>query len=183
MTVKEIIIAAATELGIADEVRAFIEGEAETGKAKTDTLVRCFNLVENEVARDYLPLYAEEVLETETGAVYYEELEKSAVRILGIEDEWGNSLAYKLFPEYLKTQSGKICVRYTYTPTEKDIDGESDFTLYASLRLFAYGVAAEYALATGAFEEAAVWDKKYKDAIHAAYKLRSVKKIQSRRWV
>ena len=183
MTVKEIIIAAATELGIADEVRAFVNGESEEGKPKAEALLRCFNLVENELALDYLPLYAEEVLETETGAVYYAELEKTAVRIVGIEDEWGNSVAFKLFPEYLKTQAGKICVRYTYTPAEKDMDGESDFTLYASVRLFAYGVAAEYALANGEFEEAAVWDKKYKDAITAAYKLRSVKKIRSRRWV
>lgn len=39
-----------------------------------------------------------------------------------------------------------------------------------SPRLFAYGIAAEYCLACGLFEEAAVWDKKYKDALTAAYR-------------
>ena len=183
MTVKEIIIAAAAELGFGDEVRAYIDGTADEGKTKTENLLRCFNLVENEVALDYLPLYAEEELETETGAVEYETLERPVVQVLAVEDEWGNSVKFKLFPKYLKTQAGKIKLRYTYMPAEKGLDEDSDFTLQASVRLFSYGVAAEYALANGLFEEAAVWDKKYKDAIAAAYRLRSAKKIRSRRWV
>ncbi|MBQ8322562.1 MAG: hypothetical protein IJX91_01200 [Clostridia bacterium] len=182
MTVKEIIIAAAAELGIADEVRAYVDGTADDGKGKTEDLLRCFNLVENELALDYLPLYAEDEFESTTGAIYYTQFERGVVRVLGVEDEWGNAAAFKLFPEYLKTQSGKVRVRYTYTPEAKGLDGESDFVLNASVRLFAYGIAAEYALANGLFEDAAVWDKKYKDAIGAAYRLRSGKKIRSRRW-
>lgn len=184
MTVKEIILAAAYELGIVEKVQVYFKGESTDTDAETiaKALLRCFNLVENEVALDYLPLLAEEMMETETGAVYYSSLSREAARVIGVWDEWGNAVPFTLFPDYLKTQPQKVLVRYTYLPQEKSFGDESDFTLGASVRLFAYGVAAEYALASGLFEEAAVWDKKYKDAIKAAYSAKPARRIRSRRW-
>lgn len=183
MTVKEIILAAAQELGLAEEVKGYLDGTSSDGQDVTEALLRCFNLVENEVALDYLPLVAEEELETDTGAVFYSELSRAAVRIIKVTDGWGNEAEYKLFPEYLKTQAGKVKIRYTYTPREKTLEDSSDFLLYASVRLLAYGIAAEYSLSCGHFEDAAVWDKKYKDAVAAAYRGKPNKRIQSRRWV
>ncbi len=242
MTVKEIVLAAAYELGVADELKKYLDsiaaGESEgsntmdgsanlgdgtdgeegsdtlegsdvldgsegsggsdgvevvsvkagetdvaDGKKLAEALLRCFNIVESELAVDYLPLFAEEEMETETGVVYYSELARSAVRVVKVTDAWGNETPFKLFPEYLKTQAGKVKIRYTYAPQEKTLDGSSDFLLYASVRLFAYGIAAEYSLSCGYFEDAAVWDKKYKDAIAAAYRKKPCKRIQSRRWV
>lgn len=183
MTVLEIIRAAATELGLADEVNDYLEGNSDNAKADTENLLRCFNLVENELALDYLPLHAEEELETQTGAIYYSEFSRAAVRVLKVTDGWGNELAFKLFPEYIKTQSDRVRVTYTYTPTEKGFADESEFLSLVSVRLFAYGVAAEFCLSSGRFEEAAVWDNKYKEAISRAYRALPSKKIRSRRWV
>lgn len=184
MTVKEIILAAACELGIGEKVEAYLAGKSTDAETETiaKALLRCFNLVENEVALDYLPLLAEEELETETGIVHYTSLSREAARVVGVWDEWGNSAPFTLFPDYLKTQPQKVLVRYTYLPKEKTFESESDFTLGASVRLFAYGVAAEYALASGLFEEAAVWEKKYKNAIKAAYCSKPARRIRSRRW-
>ncbi len=183
MKVKECILSAATQLGIGDDIEEYFSGASTLGEADALCLLRCFNLVENELALDYLPLFCEDTLESGTGAVFFSELSQAAVRIVKVMDERGEELPFTLFPEYLKTQAGKLVIRYTYTPKEKGFEDESSFVLYASVRLFAYGIAAEYALANGLFEEAAVWDKKYKDAIAAAYRSRKAKKIQSRRWV
>ena len=108
MKVLDIILAAATELGIADEVNSYVLGDSENAKADTENLLRAFNLVENELALDYLPLIAEEEVETTTGAIEYSAFSRSAVRILQITDAWGNELAFKLFPNYVKTQCGKV---------------------------------------------------------------------------
>ena len=183
MTVKECVLGAADLVGIGETVRAYLDGQALDGEAETAALLRCFNLVENELALDYFPLQAEEELETETGAIFYSKLSRPVVRILRVCDESGASVAFKLFPEYLKTDAGKVTVRYTYTPAEKGLDGASDFYTLVSARLTAYGMAAEYQLQNGAFEDAAVWDKKYKDAIKAAYRTGRCGKIAARRWV
>ncbi len=183
ITVKEVLIAAANHLGIAASVQAYFNGMNLMDTEEVDALLRCFNLVESELAFDYLPLYVEEEVETETGVVYYSELSNAVVRVVKVEDEWGNDSPFRLFPEYLKTQGGRVKIRYAYAPTPKTLTGESDYRLYASVRLFSYGVAAEYALAQGLFEDAAVWDKKYKDAITAAYRAKPCRVIRSRRWV
>ena len=182
MTVKEIILAAASELGIFKEVEGYFTYNSANGEEQAKALLRAFNLVENEIAMDYLPLLAEEEMQSDTGAIHYSSLSREPVRVIGVWDEWDNPVAFTLFPDYLKTQPGKVRVRYTYLPKEKTFQDESDFTLQASVRLFAYGVAAEYSLASGFFEEAAVWDKKYKDAIKAAYSAKPPRRIRSRRW-
>lgn len=182
MKVKDIILTAANELGIGTEMAAYYSGSATAGEEDAHLLLHCFNLVENELALDYLPLYAEDTLETTSGQLYYSLLKNTPVRILSVENEQGKSIRFDLYTEHLKTEPGTVKVRYTYTPKKKMISDSSDFTLLASERLIAYGIAAEYTLAMGRFEESAIWDKKYKEAINAAYALRPTKKMRSRRW-
>ena len=183
MKVKDAVLQAAKHLGIYDSVEGYLERNVGSGKADAERLVDCFNTVENELAFDYLPLYKEDQMQSQTGQIYFSELSESAVRILGVEDEWGNSIPFRLFPAYLKTQPGKVRVKFTYTPKKKDVDGESDFTLNVSERLISYGMAAEYCVNRGMFTEAAVWDKKYKDGIVAACSGQKGKRLRSRRWV
>ena len=45
MKVLDIIVAAATELGIADEVNEYLSGGAENAKADTENLLRCFHTI------------------------------------------------------------------------------------------------------------------------------------------
>lgn len=183
MTVIEVINAAAVELGLDSDVQEYLSGISTQGKQDAEALLRCYNNVENELALDYLPLYAEEELETETGVIRYGELSKPVVRILKVTDAWGNDSAFKLFPEYLKTQAGRVLVRYAYTPTEKSFGDECEFHTLVSLRLFVYGVVAEFCLLGGRYEESAVWDRKYKEAIACAYRSRPAKQLRARRWV
>lgn len=183
MTVKETIAFAAESLGVSEQVNDYFEHEGENGKAETESLLQCFNRVENELALDYLPLYAEEVADTSTGRIDYASLSKAAVRIVRVTDENGDLVKYQLFSAYLKAEKpGKLTVTYTYAPAAKTLNDSSDFTLRASVRLIAYGMAAEYCLCKGLFEEAAVWDRKYKDGIEAAYRARPSKTMRLRRW-
>ena len=184
ISIKSLVSATAQMLGVADEVNAYLNREeTQEGKRCTELLLDCFNHVENELALDYLPLLAEDEVIASTGVVKYTELVHPAVRVFCVEDEEGNSLKYKLFPDRLETNPGKVKVVYAYSPVEKTIDKESDYQTSVSERLFLYGMAAEYCLAEGELEAAGIWDKKYKEAIAAAYRLRPVKRLRSRRWV
>ena len=184
ISVKAAVRTAAQMLGVGEGVDAYFDGgETEEGKKDAELLLECFNRVENELALDYLPLIAEQELSSLSGDVMYAQLSKPAVRILCVEDEEGNCLKYRLFPDRLKTQAGGLKVIYAYSPAEKSFDGVSDYQTVASERLFVYGMAAEYALAQGELEAASVWDKKYKEAIEAAYRLPSAKRLRLRRWI
>lgn len=182
MKIKNVLLLAAGEIGVYDHVLEKLSENNATDDKVVSTLLRCFNLVENEIALDYLPLKAEDTMDSSSGTIAFSDLSNSPVRILSVTDEWGNALKFRLFPDYLRTQAGKVVVLYTYAPVEKTIDGESDFTTSISERVVAFGVCAEYYTACGLYEQAAVFDVKYKDALKAAISSRKSRVIASRRW-
>lgn len=181
MKVKDCLVLAAAQLGIEKEVKSALD-KNNAADENVALLLKCFNVVENELALDYLPLYQEDEVIAPVGVVEFSALEKQPVRITSVKDAQGESVAFTLFPKYLKASAGTLWVAYTYAPSLKELGDESEYTLYASTRLFAYGIAAEYCLHKAAYEEAGVWDKKYKDAIEAAYKVRPCRRIRSRSW-
>ncbi len=184
ITVKDAVQETAQCLGFGEEVENYLGGvETTVGENAVKLLLRCFERVENELALDYLPLLAEEEVASGTGVVNYAQLQKPAARILCVENEWGESLKYKLFPTHLKTTAGKLKIIYAYAPTAKTIEDESEYDTLVSKRLLVYGMAAEYSLTVGELAAAKIWDKKYKEGVQAAYKLGSCKRLRSRRWV
>ncbi len=184
ITVKDAVLSAAQGLGIGESVQMHLNGvTTAVGAQATALLVDCFERVENELALDYLPLLAEDEVVSGTGVVEYASLQKTAARILCVEDEWGEPLKYRLFPTYLKTSAGKLKIIYAYVPEKKTIDGTSEYETVVSKRLLVYGMAAEYALAVGELTAASIWDKKYKEGVQAAYKASPCRRLRSRRWV
>ena len=182
MTVKEVVALAAELLGL-DGVKAVLDGTSTEAENEVVALERAYNLVENELALDYFPLYCEETLDVESGRLYYRDLTRSAVRILSVRSEAGEALAHKIFPDYMSVDRGRVVVKYAYTPAVKDVNGEAEFGFGASLRLVAFGVAAEYCFMNGLYGEAEAWNKKYRAEITASYRARPAKTIKERRWV
>ncbi len=182
MTVREVVMRAAEELRIVTEVANYFDGVDLRGEEKAKLLLTCFNMVESELALDYLPLTAEEKINSISGQIQYSQLKNAPVRIVQVRNANGEAIEFKLFAQYLQAQKGALTVVYTYTPAEKDIHGDCAFPAHIAGRLMVYGIAAEYAMAMGEFSESALWDKKYKDAIEAAYEMKSGGKMPSRRW-
>ena len=183
MKVREVVSLAAELVGVAETLETHLSGESEEEKRLENKLLHCFHIVENEVALDFLPLVAEDEVDSVAGVISFSNLTKKAVRILKIMDESGEAVKYESYPQYVKTLPGKVVVRYAYAPEEKTLDSEAEVHSSASVRLLAYGVASAYCLQEGLYAEAATWEKKYKGAVIAAYKASPAKVIRSRRWV
>ena len=182
MKVKEVLYLAATELGILDEVKNFLENGDTAGKEKAEELLAAFQVIENELAVDYFPLRTEETVVTTNGKLSYSDLKKRVSRVLYVASEAGDRIDFKLFVDHLTTVKGKVVVGYTFIPQEKSFQGESDFCLQISARLMAYGIIAACMLKAGRFDEWKIWDKKYKNAIIAAYQAPKSECWQARRW-
>ena len=184
MKVKDVIILAAEEIGVADKVNGYLSQGSEEGESIVKALLRCFNLVENELAIDYFPLYVEDVVLTETGKIFYSELTESPVRIDLVTNSNGNRALFTLFPDYIKLEKpDTYTIVYGYAPKKKELEDDVSFQTTVSDRLLAMGIAAEYCAACGLYEEGAVWDEKYKDAIKAAHKNKPSRIMRTRRWV
>ncbi len=183
MKVKDVVLAAASMLGMYEGVNDYFENGDVTLKREGDLLLECFNRVENSLALEYLPLHAEDTMLTVQDKLNYSMLTYAPVRILSVENGAGEALKFKVYPTYLEAPAGKLKIMYTYTPDKKQIGEDSDFTLLTSESLFVHGILAEYCLSEGRLSEAAAWEKKYKAEIEAAFYGQTGKRISSRRWI
>ncbi len=184
ISVKDIVLLAAELVGVKDCVDDFVAGNVnDENQRVVDGLVQCFNLVENELALDYLPLIKEEVVSTTDGEILYAALDQRAARIIGVYDRFENPVRVKRFATHLQVAPGEYVVRYAAIPVEKGMEDASEYEIGVSERTFAYGVAAEYSLHKGLQAEYAVWDKKYKKALAEIFRAKESKRVKSRSWV
>ena len=183
MKVKDIVLAAADMLGMKEGVASFINGESNDFEQISGQLLTCLHLAECSLALNYVPLYAEDELLTSTGRLEFSSFAHSPVQIVDVQNASGESVAYTLYPQYLKAETGRLKVIYTYTPEEKGFEEDSDFSMLTSEHLLVYGTLAEYCLANGLHQEAAIWDKKLKDSVEYLCHTKKCKRLGSRRWI
>lgn len=182
MKVKEIVTMASELIGVYDSVAVDLEGSANDYGRDTQALLTAVSLVENEIALDYLPLKAEDTVVNDLGIVRFSHLSNAPVRILSVTDEWGNAEKFEIFPDFIRVKRGKVKILYTYAPIEKTLDQQLETASVVSARVFAYGVCKEYCTAVGLYEQAGVWDRKFKDGMMAAMRLGKSRVVASRRW-
>ncbi|MDE6598130.1 MAG: hypothetical protein K2K60_05790, partial [Clostridia bacterium] len=182
----DIIISALKILGRADLAQKLTgSGELTTEESeKINTLLYCYNAVEDEVARCYIPLSARQNLTGANGQFYYSNFVHAPVKIKRVTSG-GKRIAYEMFPLYLKADATEICVEYEYSPRKKVLEEGCEFFDGVGEHLFACGTAAEYCLINGEVEAAALWESKYRQCIDEAQsKLLPVSGyIPPRRWV
>lgn len=171
-TVKGVVKLAARLIGLQDTVDDYLNGSVTDSASRiVEGLVCCFNTVENEVAVDYIPILCEEQIVSTDGFVEYSALSKPVAYVVSICGEDGKEVDAKCLAANISIAPGTYTVRYAVVPSEKGIEDHSDYGVGVFERLLAYGVAAEYCLHKGMYEEAAVWEKKYRMAIEAAVQL------------
>ncbi len=183
MKVKEVVMLAAYNLGREDLAREASIVTHPTGELQS--LLRCYNLVENEIALDYLPLKREDKVQISEGKGYYTALSCPPVELLSVKTAGGEKVNFTVYSAYFTVDrdEGELTVEYCYTPAEKGWQEESALGGKISARLLALGVTSEFCLSRGQFSEAAIWQKRYQEALRAASFRRARRRMRSRRWV
>lgn len=133
-----------------------------------DLLLKCYNLIEQELATDYFPILEVEKFFQVKDKIYYKDFSRNAYMIKGIQDFRGDKVNYILRSEYLELQKnydgGTFFVKYCYIPEEKALYSHSTYGA-EYISILKYGIAAEYCLANGNFEQAKIYNDKYKERI------------------
>lgn len=183
MTVRE-IMALAAELCGRKDLAEFLEGGAcadfQAAAREEETLLRCYNLAENEIALDYLPIRRQEEAVSD-GEIAYAELSKPILEIFSVRDADGEKLPYRAGEQGIRVRPGKAVVDYSYRPRVKRAGDEPEANGRADARVLALGTACEFALMNGMTETAALLDKRYRDALACACRERGGR-LKLRRW-
>ncbi len=186
MLVKDVILSVVMELGRVDLIDYLSKGvceDIESAKRDINSLVNCYNNIENEIALDFIKLKNLEQLLTEDGKIFYSSLSKTPVEIVKVYDKNRNEQKFEIYADYLMTEKGNLTLEYAYSPVKKDLTSTSEYTLQVGMHLLVYGVCAEFSIVSGAFDQASYWDKRYKRAIGQLSIKKPTGKMNSRRWL
>jgi len=155
----------------------------DSARADLNLLTDCGNLIYSELAGEYIPLISMQSFLNKTGIIEFSEFSKNVVDILSVSDLQDNKLYFAVYTNYLTAPKGGILVSYSYLPDKVNLNGALDYASgKLSERIIAYGICAEYCVVKGMFNEAAYFDKKFKDSLLNACRPKNVY-IPPRRWL
>ncbi|MDD3831558.1 MAG: hypothetical protein PHW00_02750 [Clostridia bacterium] len=145
-------------------------------------LVSCANIVLAEIANEYVPLVYKEDVNCVNGTVAYSTFAKDMLSVLRISDSNGARVRYRYRPDGIDIDSNKVCtVVYSYRPIYADfLDDVQVGKSVITERIIAFGTIAEYYLLTGKYEDAVLWDKRYKDSLLAVSGKKGEIRVKSR---
>ena len=184
MKVKQIMALAAELCGrrdVADYLEKGLTADAAASAREEETLLRCYNLAENEIALDYLPLKKTEILHSD-GALAYTAFAVPPLEIFSVYGEGGEKLPFVQGEDGIRVKAGSVRVTYSYRPAVKEADDEPSVSGKAGERVLALGTACEYALMSGLTDAAQLLDRRYRDALACACRERGGR-LKMRRWV
>lgn len=187
MTVK-CVIAAALKMLCRGETAKKTETGAQTDDEENElikTLICCYNAVEDEIARGYVPLVKHCTMQSENGKFYFGDFLETPLKIISVK-AYGVRTDYKIFADYLYAEANKITVEYAFVPAPKSLNSQCAFGFAVDPYLLAAGVCAEYCLINGEADAAGLWEKKYREGLQNLPCVKSVNpagKLSDRRWV
>lgn len=149
-------------------------------------LLKCVNLVNNIIAGEYFKLTKCTTIKSDNGMVYYDQLASGNKlnQILSVKDVYGSKKMYRSFDTYLKTTSGVLEVTYSYVPNAVVLnDTITSYATKISERIFAYGVASEYCYIMSLYDDAAMWDSRFKGSLQSVISKKSDMTLKQRRWL
>jgi len=169
---KDILKLTSTFLNL-DDVTNFLslnESEPSEGvRAKISELLTLTNYVAREITKGYFPLSSSETKTSdEEGRIHFSKLERKAISVKDIKNSLGLSVSFELYPTYVKleTINSPYTIYYNYVPSPvTSIDEAIELPFGLDYFVVCFGVASEFCLSKGLYEEAQMWESKFLNSL------------------
>ena len=185
MKVKDIVILTCLFIGEKELSSKLEENSSlsEREQERVDTLVRCYNLVNQEIASDYLPFLYTEKIDVNNSILNFSDLEKTIVNVYEVRGSLNANVRYKEYPNYLEILGHAKKITYSFLPEDAELNDDVEFYNGLSERIYAYGMASEFLLCDGLSEDAEIWEERYKESLFVLSRKRSEIRLPKRRWL
>ena len=155
---------------------------SEREQQKLDEMLLCFNMVNQEIASDYLPFLTKETIDATRGMFLSSELSKKVINIYEVKDKFGFNLNFKVISNCVETRKSAKTVVYSFLPEKMEMEDEVEFFNGLSARVYAYGVASEFLLVGGLSGDAEIWEERYKESLFVLSRKRGEHRLPKRSW-
>lgn len=182
MTVKEILILACEFIGEKELAGKISSSEDlnDAENAKLQTLLSCFNLVNQEIASDYLPFLKREEVQVVDGKIFFSALSEQVVNVYEVKSKFGFSLSFKNFPSFIEVDGSAKTIVYSYIPEDMELTDTVEFFNGLSARVYAYGIASEFLLVSGVSDDAEIWEERFKESLFVLSRKRGEHRLPKR---
>ena len=183
MLVKDIIVLACDFTENEELGKAIEENESLSDKEskEVEKFVKCFNLVSNEVASEFVPIKKVEQFEVDNGKILFSNFSATPYKILYVKNSLGRKVRFKVFEDHIFALCKKAIVAYSTLPSPLSLDGS--FDSFLPERIYAYGVAREFYFLQSLFDDADIWEARFKDALQSYCRKKSGVVMPKRRWL
>jgi hypothetical protein len=189
VTAKEIIKNVCIYLGKEDILESsFFDPKSENVppdvQKEVDKIVKCINDITEELAMQYIPILKTNVVDLEQGAIDVYAIDKNICEIVSVKTLNGRTLRYVVSGNKMVCLASKVEVTYKVYPEK--INAESDAESFGgkiSARVLAYGVASEYCFLDMLYDDATLWENRYKNALLHAQRKKGELKLKKRGWL
>lgn len=162
-----------------------LQSSTSAEQKELNFLLRCLNLTYSEIASDYIPLLKTENVSTTDGKIVFSNLSKNLCEVKSLKDSGGFKVSYKLYPDYIFADGKDFEITYSYLPEvlENFSSSLENFSKKISEKILAYGTAMEYCFISGLYDDAQIWEKRFKDALMVRSGKKTEKRLPKRRWI
>lgn len=185
MTAKDIIKIACDFTGYQDISKSLDQSEELKPQEQevVDRMLKCLDLVQNEVATEFIPLAKIEEVHPIDFKLDFSSLSKTPISIVWARDKFGRSLRFKTFADHIIIFSNFAKLKYFYMPEAINSLENPISEPLLPMRIYAYGVAREFLLGQNLNDEANIWEVRFKDSLAVFAQKKKEVKMPCRRWL
>lgn len=133
-------------------------------------IVKCINMIQSEIATDYLHIETKESVLLTNGSIGYDKLKKRLINLKKVSQN-GRKIKARIFPNEIVCEAdGIVDLYYYYLPDDVKIGQVLELSPQVTLNLITNGVLGEYCLLQGRYEDSVFYDKKYREMLKIATK-------------
>lgn len=180
MKMKEVVEIALTYLGDEDA-----SVSAQTAMhPKNQLLIKCVNLLLKEIACDYMPLVDSEIVSIVDGKFNYDVFPhriREVLKVVNLEN--GVDMKFVEKPQWCDVKmANKAEVKYSYLPDDIGVEDECVMSPKITSKTLALGVASEYCLIEGMYEQSVLYGDKFREEMKNVCRKNSEIRIKPRVW-
>lgn len=183
MLVKDIIIKSCNFICQDELANKLKENQSlsEAEEKMVADLVEKFNLTREEIASEYQPILKSQEFEVKNFKLPLNSFSSSPLQIFSVKDKLGRNVNYKLFDDYIFVCGKNVEVIFSTLALPLGIEDEFSSTLPE--RVYAYGTAREYYFANSHYEDANMWEGRFKGSLEILLRRQSQVILPKRRWL
>lgn len=133
---------------------------------RINKIAEMVNGIINEIASFFIPLIVQKHVNTSDGVVAFSSLKSSVVSIEKVIGEQGKEISFETYHDKIVMSENSGTVYFRIIPGNYNYNNEIDYSeLELPRKVIVYGVAAEFCLSEGLFDEAVVWHEKYREQL------------------